>query len=113
MLALAPCLPRAWLVAVLPLLAVARGVRRRHPPVLRPSPAAAHSLLGTAPASPQVTGFLNLADALRELCFQRLVQRLADLELGAALAEYHEDPAAQDIAWGTVRCYGIIDTGIQ
>ncbi|CAK9020083.1 unnamed protein product [Durusdinium trenchii] len=57
--------------------------------------------LGThkrAAISEKVTGLLGLADALRELCFQRLIQRLFDLEGGEAM--------------GTVPYYAIIDTGL-
>ena len=72
------------------------------------------NLLGTHKradtSSEKVTGLLGLADALRlrmhakcftcfrEMCFQRLIQRLLDLE------------GLQDI--GTVPYYGIIDMGL-
>ncbi|CAK0860322.1 unnamed protein product [Prorocentrum cordatum] len=49
-------------------------------------------------SSPKTTGLLNLADALTEVCYQRLVQRIAELE-GAN--------------WSTVRYYAILDTGLQ
>mmetsp|Transcript_83025 Transcript_83025/g.138757 ORF Transcript_83025/g.138757 Transcript_83025/m.138757 type:complete len:440 (+) Transcript_83025:3-1322(+) len=49
-------------------------------------------------ANPRNTGLLNLADGLREFAIQRLVQRLADLE---------------GQQWGTVRFYGLLDTGLQ
>eukprot|EP00746_Dinoflagellata_sp_MGD_P040697 gnl/MRDRNA2_/MRDRNA2_19831_c0_seq1.p1 gnl/MRDRNA2_/MRDRNA2_19831_c0~~gnl/MRDRNA2_/MRDRNA2_19831_c0_seq1.p1 ORF type:complete len:456 (-),score=67.82 gnl/MRDRNA2_/MRDRNA2_19831_c0_seq1:511-1827(-) len=48
--------------------------------------------------NPKTTGLLNLADALREVAFQRLLQRLAEIE---------------GEEWSTVKYYGIIDTGIQ
>jgi len=50
-------------------------------------------------SSEKVTGLLGLADALRELAFQRLVQRLLDLE------------GFSDVM-GTVPYYAIIDTGL-
>jgi hypothetical protein len=43
------------------------------------------------------TGLLNFADALRELGFQRLVQRLAELE---------------GQTWQTTKFYAILDTGM-
>lgn len=46
----------------------------------------------------RTTGLLNLTDALLELAFQRLIQRLVDLD---------EEP------WCTVRYYALIDTGLQ
>lgn len=49
-------------------------------------------------SSPKTTGLLNLTDALTEVCYQRLVQRIAELE-GAT--------------WSTVRYYAILDTGLQ
>ncbi|CAE8609378.1 unnamed protein product, partial [Polarella glacialis] len=50
-------------------------------------------------SSPKVTGLLGLADALRELCFQRLLQRLVELE---GLSD----------SLGTVPFYALIDTGL-
>jgi len=46
------------------------------------------------------TGFLGKTDALRDLAVQRLIQRICELE------------GEQD-AWGTVRFYGIIDSGLK
>lgn len=51
-------------------------------------------------SSPRVTGLLGLADALRELCFQRLLQRLVELE-------------GLEDSLGTVPCYALIDTGLR
>ena len=66
-------------------------------------PRCVHSQVGTHKcsnhgANPRNTGLLNLADGLREFAIQRLVQRLADLE---------------GQQWGTVRFYGLLDTGLQ
>ena len=49
--------------------------------------------------SPKNTGFLNLADCLRELAYQRLIQRLC---VNAGVSRTCE----------TVQFYGIIDTGL-
>uniref|UniRef100_A0A7S0CPY5 Flavin reductase like domain-containing protein n=2 Tax=Amorphochlora amoebiformis TaxID=1561963 RepID=A0A7S0CPY5_9EUKA len=48
---------------------------------------------------PKVTGFLNYADALRELMMQRLIQRLIELE-------------GREHAVKTVQFYAVIDTGL-
>eukprot|EP00811_Abedinium_folium_P034776 NODE_762_length_2781_cov_3.195177.p1 GENE.NODE_762_length_2781_cov_3.195177~~NODE_762_length_2781_cov_3.195177.p1 ORF type:complete len:512 (+),score=172.14 NODE_762_length_2781_cov_3.195177:411-1946(+) len=51
-------------------------------------------------ADARVTGLLNFADALRELCYQRLLQRLFELEgLGDVM--------------GTVPFYALLDTGLR
>jgi len=49
---------------------------------------------------PKVTGLLNLADALREIMIQRLIQRLIELE-------------GLEHKVNTVKFYGIVDTGLQ
>jgi hypothetical protein len=60
-------------------------------------------------SSPHVTGLLCLADALRELGMQRLLQRVLDSECGDShLAGDHSATARPS----TVALYGIIDTGL-
>jgi len=50
--------------------------------------------------SPKNTGLLNFADALRELCYQKLIQRIIELE---GLTEQ----------MSCVKFYGLIDTGFK
>lgn len=68
--------------------------------------------VGTSPLQERLgvgaTGLLPLSDALRELAFQRLVQRIADDD-AARHSSCRGRREAE--AWGTVRTLAIIDTG--
>ncbi len=57
-------------------------------------------------SSPKVTGLLGFADALREISFQRLVQRLIDKSAD------DERAGASTSALSTVKFYAILDTGL-
>eukprot|EP01052_Picozoa_sp_SAG31_P054606 SAG31_NODE_14637_length_795_cov_1.173851_1_plen_193_part_10 len=57
------------------------------------------------------TGLLGQTDALRELAVQQLVQRICELERGNAAAE--NGGTSGENEWGTVGCYGVIDTGLK
>eukprot|EP00475_Leptophrys_vorax_P031600 TRINITY_DN4790_c0_g1_i3.p1 TRINITY_DN4790_c0_g1~~TRINITY_DN4790_c0_g1_i3.p1 ORF type:complete len:645 (+),score=172.11 TRINITY_DN4790_c0_g1_i3:1939-3873(+) len=54
-------------------------------------------------ADVKASGFLSAVDAFKEMAFQRMIQRIADID----------SQIAQKSHWGTVRYLAIIDTGFK
>ena len=59
-------------------------------------------------------GFLSAVDAMIEFLYQKLIQRIFDIENEKCNSDGNQDDKdTQKHNWGTVQMYGVIDTGLR